>query len=440
MNYILHRISNSVVIIDELQTYSPSHWDKIIYFLHQYGRHFNIRFILMSATLPKIDKLSKEANGKVTYLISNKHKYFTNANFKGRVDFDFSLLGKNGRQKIELPELANVVWRELKAYGEKNEGRVHGLIEFIIKKTAADFLSIVRNDWRFADFELFLISGTILEPRRQEVIRRIKEQTSEKMLVITTQVVEAGVDIDMDIGFKDKSLIDSDEQLAGRVNRNATKDGCKVFIFHHDREAKIYGKDKRYEITSEQISHVDYQSILHKKDFDKLYNKVQGHINKINENDYFINLDTYKGYFKSFNFQKIHQEFRLIEDNTTSVFVPLEIENEFFTENEIKFLESIGEKGLTKVSGERVFEAYKKIVVGDDDFIQKAINKKQINGILSKFMFSIYTNSKLESQLKHYYDYEIYEQFGIFYLSHFEEIYSYEDGINDKKFEEVSFL
>lgn len=65
--------------------------------------------------------------------------------------------------------------------------------------------------------EVFLLSGTILEPRRREIINELKNPLSRKknILLITTQVVEAGVDIDMDLGFKNISLIDSDEQLAG---------------------------------------------------------------------------------------------------------------------------------------------------------------------------------------------------------------------------------
>ncbi|RMG21838.1 MAG: CRISPR-associated endonuclease Cas3'', partial [Bacteroidetes bacterium] len=63
-NYILHRLSNAVVIIDELQAYTPKHWDKIIFFIHHYARQFNMRVIIMSATLPKIDKLNKRAKGK----------------------------------------------------------------------------------------------------------------------------------------------------------------------------------------------------------------------------------------------------------------------------------------------------------------------------------------------------------------------------------------
>lgn len=46
-NYLLHRLANSVVIIDELQSYNPHHWDKIIHLIQQFAHYFNIKFILM---------------------------------------------------------------------------------------------------------------------------------------------------------------------------------------------------------------------------------------------------------------------------------------------------------------------------------------------------------------------------------------------------------
>ena len=73
----------------------------------------------------------------------------------------------------------------------------------------------------------------------------------KKIILISTQVVEAGVDIDMDLGFKDSSIIDSDEQLAGRINRNVNKQHCTLYLFNYNRESVIYGKDLRYK--SEKI-------------------------------------------------------------------------------------------------------------------------------------------------------------------------------------------
>ena len=441
-NYILHRMSNSIVIIDELQTYTPKHWDKIIFFLHHYAKHFNIRFILMSATLPKIDKLSSEAKGKVTALIPNKPKYFTNPNFKGRVTFDFSLLGKSGRETIELYDLVNKVYKELEHYAANNNNSANGLIEFIIKKSASKFYQLIDKDERFKNYQKFLISGTILEPRRQEIINAIqekeyREKPFEKSIIVTTQVVEAGVDIDMDIGFKDRSLVDSDEQLAGRVNRNASKNDCKVFIFNYDREVKIYGKDKRYE---QRLSKADYETILNDKNFDRLYDKVNESISKTNKSEHFVNIKDYLNYFKRFNFRKINEEFKLIDTQTTSIFVPLDIDKKWFTKDELVFLVSISNKPIEIVEGEKVFNIYKNIIAAEGDFIKKMINKKQIGGIMSKFMFSIFSNSTLEKDISPYIDHEIYENFGIFYLTHYNEIYSYEAGIIDEKLESNIFL
>jgi CRISPR-associated endonuclease/helicase Cas3 len=439
VNYILHRMSNSVVIIDELQTYTPKHWDKMIFFLHHYSKHFNIRFVLMSATLPKIDKLSREAEGKVQALITNKNEYFTNPNFKDRVTFDFSLLGESGNQTINLGNLVEVVYLELEKYARSNENTSNGLVEFIIKKSASKFYRLIEKDIRFIEYQKYLISGTILEPRRQEIIDAIKEKKFQKTLVITTQVIEAGVDIDMDIGFKDRSLVDSDEQLAGRVNLIAIKNDSKVFIFNYDREAKIYGKDKRYQ---QHLAFPVYKEILKSKNFDLLYDSVNDGINQLNESDVFENMQDYLDNFKKFNFRKVNEEFKLIDTQTTSVFVPLNIDRKWFTKAELAFYDISDSGGSSHVSGEVVFGVYKNIVFGEDDFIRKMINKKRIGGIMSNFMFSIFTDSKLNKELLSYCDHEdeVFEKFGLIYLSHWERIYSMEGGIDDSQFETDLFI
>lgn len=442
-NYILHRLSNSVVIIDELQTYTPKHWDKIIFLLYHYAKHFNIRFIIMSATLPKIDKLSNKAKGKVQSLIINKTKYFTNPNFKDRVSFDFSLLGKSGRGTIKLDKLVDFVYQELENYASKNNNSSNGLIEFIIKKSASEFYQMVERDERFNNYQKFLISGTILEPRRQEIIKAIKKKIYQgkpfqKSIIVTTQVIEAGVDIDMDIGFKDRSLVDSDEQLAGRVNRNASKIGNKVFIFNYDREVKIYGTDKRYE---QKLSKEEYEDILSNKNFDKLYDKVHSEINKMNESEYFVNLEDYKANFKKFDFRKINEEFKLIDSQTISVFVPLKIDRKWFSKSELLFLDSFEFDFSQIISGENVFSIYLKIISTEKEFIGKLINKKQIGGIMSKFMFSSFSDPKTSANLLSYSSESIFNDFGFYFLEDWKEIYCYKSGIDLEKFDnESNFL
>src|SRR5690606_6094201 len=123
------------------------------------------------------------------------------------------------RQDLELTELADKLIEESQTYSAKDFGKakplgsVYTIVEFIFKKTATEFHQIIKH----TDFfdEIFVLSGTILEHRRRYIINFLKNKSNrkKKILLITTQVVEAGVDIDMDLGFKDRSLIDSDEQL-----------------------------------------------------------------------------------------------------------------------------------------------------------------------------------------------------------------------------------
>ena len=77
------------------------------------------------------------------------------------------------------------------------------------------------------------ISGDDNKFERKKIIKLIKERKVN--IVVATQVIEAGVDIDMDIGFKDISVIDSEEQFIGRINRSCGNEGCAYF-FNYDNE------------------------------------------------------------------------------------------------------------------------------------------------------------------------------------------------------------
>lgn len=444
VNYILHRLSNSIIIIDELQSYNPKHWDKIIFYLSGYAKYLNLKVILMSATLPKLDNLDKKLQGNIISLIENKDDYFLNANFRGRVAFNFNLLQwKKPKSKEDkenyLLRLKDFLYEKAEKYAKQHNGKVYIIIEFIKKKTAGEFIQLVNEDEGFSSYTKFLISGEILEPRRKQIIDSIKKKEFNKVLLVSTQVVEAGVDIDMDIGFKDKSLVDSDEQLAGRVNRNAGKLNCVVYIFDYDSESIVYGKDERYKITKEQISETSYRDILETKNFDKFYSLVNEKINNRNENPYYLEtLPEYLTHFKNFNFTKLDKAFQLIEEANTSVFVPLLIPVECFAEEDLNTMRyfNISPNIERKISGEDVWQKYAAITSGKgEEYIQNQVELKKIGGLISKFMFSIYKNFKDELYKTTYIDREISDKFGIVYLRYWYEndFYSLEDGFDNSK-------
>ena len=371
-NYLLHRLANSVVIIDELQSYNPDIWDKMLYFISQYARYFNIRFVLMSATLPKISELdiALPDDTNFTYLLPNAKYYLRNANFAERVRFNFELFEHD---EIDANTLADFVIQKSQAYANEHDS-VFTIIEFIFKKSASEFHSIIQNPGLPHPFdEVFVLSGTVLEPRRRHIIEFLKDtkNRSKSVLLITTQVVEAGVDIDMDLGFKNVSLIDSDEQLAGRVNRNASKPACEVYLFKKDDASNLYKKDKRFQVTRSQISQDDYEQILREKDFDRLYKLVMAQIDEGNRKAMMVSFksDYLPHGVGKLNFEKVNKEFKIIDQQNHSVYAPIKVPvaaygKAIFSENELKFLENFGVTPQDgELDGKEVWEkAYQKLI------------------------------------------------------------------------------
>ncbi|MGB9702978.1 MAG: CRISPR-associated helicase Cas3' [Candidatus Kapaibacteriota bacterium] len=439
-NYLLHRISNSIVIIDELQSYTPTEWDKISYLINEYSESLNITFILMSATLPKISKLITKGNtDNFVYLVKDKELYFNNPNFARRVTFNFDYLDKNSFSFSDQ-NLAAIVFKHSEEYF-KTENRVHTLIEFTTKKSAKSFYEFIEKDDSFSEYELVFIDGTVLEPRRVEIINYLKStEKSNKIIIVATQVIEAGLDIDMDLGFKDISILDSDEQFAGRINRNASKNRAFVFLFETGKSRFVYKNDLRFE-EQKKIERKILNEILETKDFDKYYSMVFNNINAYSNDIFAENIHSFINYMKLLNYNEVRTKFKLIDSNTISVFVPLSINKEHFTENEIQYMieTNITNDSDVEISGENVFDFYKNLIITNkvkNDFLKFKAETKVLSSIMSKFTFNSFFNQQGNNYFKHYSE-EIY---GYLYLFNWEKIYSYQNGLQLDQDDDWNFI
>lgn len=92
------------------------------------------------------------------------------------------------------------------------------------------------------DSPILYLSGSILPKRRKQLIQLIKRNIkyNKRQIVVSTQVVEAGVDIDLDIVYRDFAPLDSINQSAGRCNRNGEKDKGVVKLFNTGKHSRIY--------------------------------------------------------------------------------------------------------------------------------------------------------------------------------------------------------
>ena len=221
---------------------------------------------------------------------------------------------------------------------------------------------------------------------------------------------------------KEASLLDSDEQLAGRVNRNASKETCEVYLFKLDDANFIYGKDERYTVLKEnKISPKDVSDILNKKEFHRLYKEVFTKIDGYNQKAFADNfraeiLDN----VEKLNFDEIDKNFKIIDQQNETVFVPIQLpvqiesnetgkQEDIFTTDDLAFLEGFDvftDEGM--LDGKDVWNVYESLIdkeiknkkqkKGFD--IKAKIDFKVLQSIMSKFTFSLFAHSKVVSELQ----------------------------------------
>jgi CRISPR-associated endonuclease/helicase Cas3 len=246
----------------------------------------------------------------------------------------------------------------------------------------------------------------------------------------------------MDIGFKNISLIDSDEQLAGRINRNVNKKNCELFIFRYNEPSKLFDEDQRYKQTKENINREQYQEILRTKDFDKLYNMVLEYIDNWNEKTMAIGFNNYVDEIKMLNFKSVSDKFKLIKQENISIFIPMAVpivvdgihensEDMIFSKSELQFLASanILPNEKNKIEGEKVFDLYLDLIHNrKTDFIEQKVRYMILSGIMSKFIISIF-NNKWDTTILKYINIEK-SQYGYLYLESYSIIYNEQMGLN----------
>lgn len=217
-----HNMTNAIFILDEVQNIPPQYFEAIEVVFKKMNEYFGTKFVFVTATQPFLFENKSDIQE-----LADPKKYFKGLK---RIILDQSLLKKY--DKIELDDFVSL----LKSDIEENSEKSFLIICNTIKSSQKIFKSLSDE---FG--EILYLSSSILPNRRMEVIRQIKEQNG-RQIVVSTQVVEAGVDIDLDIVYRDFAPLDSINQSAGRCNRNGEKGSGIVKLFNLDKAKYIYDK------------------------------------------------------------------------------------------------------------------------------------------------------------------------------------------------------
>lgn len=257
---------NSIVVIDEIQSLNEDYIDLFYNTLEIISKNYNIYFIIMSATLPN-PNLFLEKNIAMPLLIKSKD-YFSHQLFK-RNSFIYE------DTKLNADNLEEYL--ENKILFVHNEGNKFLLVLNTIKSSIRIFKRFSSNlNFKHLGFKILLLNSYISTEDKKKIIKYIQNSKEEKIFLISTQSIEAGVDLDFDIAFRDNAVLDSIEQIAGRVNRERKKEPKKsfVYIINYENESEvIYGKDEKFKIISEQFGSATLLNILEEKSFDVYYQK-----------------------------------------------------------------------------------------------------------------------------------------------------------------------
>lgn len=366
-----YQLANSVIVFDEIQAYKNTIWTEIIKILNSYAKLLNIKIIIMSATLPNLSYLlDEEEKNNISKLIENRDEYFNNTIFKNRVEVNYDLLSE---QKIKYEELLeHIIENSL------NSQKI--LIEFISKNDAKKFYELCENNEDLnVNHEILILTGEDNKARRNSIIKKINSKY-KKIILISTQLIEAGVDIDVDVGYKNISGLDNEEQFLGRINRSCKKSG-KAYFFYLTDAKKVYKNSVIIENKLNLFSD-EMKDVLENKNFDVFYSKVL-EILKRNVKEK-INNDNFETIIFNKKFRLLKERMKLIEeqdDKKTYFF------NRTLTNEEI---EEIGEN----IDGSEVWERYVDILK-EENYAKKIVELSKIREKMMYFLYEVKKNVEL---------------------------------------------
>lgn len=206
-----HRISNSIIILDEIQSIPIKYWLLLRTVLKELSERLNIYIVFVTATEPLI---------------------FDREEIKSLTNRDFYF---NSLDRVSLqPRLAQTMTlNELHDYFNITDGESY-LFIFNTITAAKDFYIMIKDK----EIPKTYLSTHITPKERLERITDIKQ--GKYKVVVSTQIVEAGVDIDFDVVVRDIAPLDSINQASGRCNRNGNNRGNVYIVMLKDNNGRKY--------------------------------------------------------------------------------------------------------------------------------------------------------------------------------------------------------
>lgn len=207
-----HTLFNAILIFDEIQSLPSALWKVFDLFYSTLAEVGNSHVIVMSATQPRF--LSET---RAHELVPEHQTYFEHRN---RVELTVC------PQPIELEEFLRLALMRIEDCDDRSV--------MIIMNTKESSKSLYKYVATHLDSSrpLYYLSSLVAPSERVERIRQVKDSIKggKNPVIVTTQCIEAGVDIDVDYIIRDWAPLDAIFQVCGRCNRHGLKEKGNVKV------------------------------------------------------------------------------------------------------------------------------------------------------------------------------------------------------------------
>lgn len=229
----LHRLAGSIVILDEVQNIPTEYWEATEKVLNFLGNEWDTRFIFMTATRPALLQ-------DIPELTTPNKLYFFEKLSRTELCIDPQPVPYNEIESWLLPKLRSD----------------HNFLIILNTVRSAQHVYKTLKE-RLCNHNIYFLGASLIPLHREQRIKEIREQLkyNKRIGLVSTQVVEAGVDLDFDVVIRDLAPLDSVIQAAGRCNRNYKAKSCsRVFL--------VNLIDSRQEESHRELATYIYDSVL----------------------------------------------------------------------------------------------------------------------------------------------------------------------------------
>lgn len=335
----MHNLANSIIIFDEIQTIPT----KVVYLFNEtvnfLSKYCRSTIVLCTATQPLLN--SSHLKHPIMYLDESPELVgpAVDSLYEQLKRTEITL--ETPKCAVDLSYVSSLAITKIKEYESV-------LIIVNTKKSAKQIHDLIEKE-NPNDVGLFHLSTNMCPAHRMKVLESLKDNLREKKksICVSTQLIEAGVDIDFNVVIRSIAGIDSIAQAAGRCNRNGKmRDGGKVFLVDLDENIDkltdiYYGKDNAKKIIhrySENINDILTPAVMRefyegyffdregamsykcRSGSDSLFSLLSSNENALM--NYFHSKKSMPKTKMLQSFKDANDEFRVIEAGTVAIIVP----------------------------------------------------------------------------------------------------------------------